>query len=1557
MTASFGAEDPAYLIPDPQAFYATRTVTDQGTISVSSSQASTTLAALQAVFGGSFGWSLNVTIAQTGSLLVDAAGAGAVAYGYVGANGVNGTLKNDGFYSVSATQTAVGASLGTTDQLNNTGVFNVSAQSAIGIKSNTSFGRQQSDTNSGAITVSGVTLATGFEVAGANISLFNSGSITAIASSGISVGVDIVGNVASSGFNAVLNYGTITAQVAVRSVTVGSESVPVTVNNSGVINGLIDFGAGVAGVASQVFNSGAINGDVYLSLAGNDRFDGRAGTLNGTLHLGGGTSFVLLGNDGETVHGGAGSATILGGAGADTIIGGDGSDTITSGGGNDTLTGGLGADTFVISAAAGAVAITDFSGQQGDRIDLSSVSGFYFLPDVQAAAIQSGADTVINLGGGQTLTLDNVLLSSLTAAQFVFGSILVGSGVVTLSAGDAVTLTGYQFATFTAPSGGTLINNGSISLTSSGPFAAIALDASNTTALFRNYGAVTAQGVVGAFGGVQLENYGSISITTLSIATGPTALLINGGSISVTATPNHPGDDTIAYGASPGATGLLQNLAAGTLTVSVPYGSATGVRMALGGEFDNAGVVTVAGGSAIGWSSPLGTGVQLEGADHGLNAAYAVINNSGSINATGTDAVGIQVGRLAQGYPHSSPGAGQYNLINSGTITAATAIHFLAGSGFALGTVAAIDNSGVINGAVLLSEQDDRLVNTGTINGVVDLGTGNDILDSHAGTITGAVTIGTGSSTVSLGAENNLVVIAGGGNHLVDGGGGNNTISYINSGAAVNVTLASQGQAQNTSVSIDTLTHFQNVVGSAHSDNLAGDSGDNILDGGGGGNDVLDGAGGVNTASFASAGKGVAVSLALQGQAQNTGVGLDTLSNFQNLTGSSFRDRLTDDAHDNVLTGGAGADVFILGGGGNDTIADFAHAQGDKIDLSAFSRFASFADILASATQVGADTVINTGSGSLTLKNVAMSSLTAGDFQPGLHINVSYDPSVASAPAGFTAAVDAAVQFFETTFSNDITINIAVGWGEVQGQVLGAGELGASIDNYDTLDFQTVKTELAAADASFAAAAAGIANLGEGPGGNPNFEVATAEEKAWGLSPSAAVDGYVGLSSAAPLTFDPGNRAVVGSYDAIGVLEHEISEVMGRVANAGLPFFDGGPNYAPLDLFRYGAPGVHSYLQGFAYFSPDGSELLKAFNDGSYGGDDGDWARLGTADAFDAFGRPGVIEAIAPVDVSVIQALGYNTMTPPADPGPVGPALPPESLTQVNSDFGNQGQDALLFRNAATGDWGYMSTNPGGGETWHPIGSSSSDYAPLGRGDFNGDGVLDTAFRQTSTGNWGFLTINPSGGESWHQAGSASLAYDAVATGDILGAGSADIVFRNAASGDWGFMSTNGSSQVWHPIGASSASYSVVGYGDFNGDGVFDVAFRNGQTGDWGFMSVPSTGGEVWHPVGSASTAYAAVASADFLGAGQTEIMFRNPTTGDWGFMQANNSGGETWRPIGPTGPGYAVIGNGDFNGDGVQDVAFRNTSTGDWGFMTVLPTGGEVWHGVGSASLAYGTI
>ena len=135
-------------------------------------------------------------------------------------------------------------------------------------------------------------------------------------------------------------------------------------------------------------------------------------------------------------------------------------------------------------------------------------------------------------------------------------------------------------------------------------------------------------------------------------------------------------------------------------------------------------------------------------------------------------------------------------------------------------------------------------------------------------------------------------------------------------------------------------------------------------------------------------------------------------------------------------------------------------------------------------------------------------------------------------------------------FNDPITVNIDVGWGEVAGQSLG-GALGASETNLGVFSYSQVKAALAA-DATSADDATAVASLpGSDPTGGGSFLLATAEAKALGLGTGAAVDGYVGFSSSVNYTFDPNNRAVSGAYDFIGVAEHEISEVMGRIALLG----------------------------------------------------------------------------------------------------------------------------------------------------------------------------------------------------------------------------------------------------------------------------------------------------------------------------------------------------------------------------------------------------------------------
>jgi Ca2+-binding RTX toxin-like protein len=101
--------------------------------------------------------------------------------------------------------------------------------------------------------------------------------------------------------------------------------------------------------------------------------------------------------------------------GKDIIDGRKGNDVIGGGGGNDRLTGGAGSDTFNFSTGNDKDVITDFDADGGvgaqDFIDAT------YPGDL--AITQSGKNTVINFGDGDTLTLLGVKASQIDATDFV----------------------------------------------------------------------------------------------------------------------------------------------------------------------------------------------------------------------------------------------------------------------------------------------------------------------------------------------------------------------------------------------------------------------------------------------------------------------------------------------------------------------------------------------------------------------------------------------------------------------------------------------------------------------------------------------------------------------------------------------------------------------------------------------------------------------------------------------------------------------------------------------------------------------------------------------------------------------------------------------------------------------------------------------------------------------------------------------------------------------------------------------------------------------------------
>jgi len=135
------------------------------------------------------------------------------------------------------------------------------------------------------------------------------------------------------------------------------------------------------------------------------------------------------------------------------------------------------------------------------------------------------------------------------------------------------------------------------------------------------------------------------------------------------------------------------------------------------------------------------------------------------------------------------------------------------------------------------------------------------------------------------GTDNSDIIFARGGNDVVSGFGGDDEIHG--------------GDGQDL------------LAGNGGNDELHGDDGNDLIRGGPG-NDVIDGSDGFDRFSdFSTATTGITISLLIAGP-QDTGNGIDTFIGIEALSGTPFDDHLTGD--DNV-------NVFLVVGGGNDTVS------------------------------------------------------------------------------------------------------------------------------------------------------------------------------------------------------------------------------------------------------------------------------------------------------------------------------------------------------------------------------------------------------------------------------------------------------------------------------------------------------------------------------------------------------------------------------------------------------------------------------------------------------------
>src|SRR6266851_5269041 len=228
-----------------------------------------------------------------------------------------------------------------------------------------------------------------------------------------------------------------------------------------------------------------------------------------------------------------------------------------------------------------------------------------------------------------------------------------------------------------------------------------------------------------------------------------------------------------------------------------------------------------------------------------------------------------------------------------------------------------------------------------------------------------------------------------------------------------------------------------------------------------------------------------------------------------------------------------------------------------------------------------------------------------------MNVNVTYDANtLATAPSDFFTAVNYVVSLFDTTFINNASINIEVGYGDFpyDGTQL-TSYLGESQQNNIVSASYSQVTQALVNDS-----ASGASTLPSSSPISGRLQVGSAQEKALGLiGTNGTLDGWVGIASDAELQQLDGNSwsfsatatPAANQYYLVGVIDHEFTEVMGRDS-----YLDTRGEYGVLDLYRYAAPGVRRTGTGDpAYFSIDnGSTNLDSFNDPRVAA--GDLARL-----------------------------------------------------------------------------------------------------------------------------------------------------------------------------------------------------------------------------------------------------------------------------------------------------------------------------------------------------------
>jgi hypothetical protein len=493
-----------------------------------------------------------------------------------------------------------------------------------------------------------------------------------------------------------------------------------------------------------------------------------------------------------------------------------------------------------------------------------------------------------------------------------------------------------------------------------------------------------------------------------------------------------------------------------------------------------------------------------------------------------------------------------------------------------------------------------------------------------------------------------------------------------------------------------------------------------------------------------------------------------------------------------------------------------------------------------------------------------------------------------------------AINIFDSTFTDNISVVFNVGFGSYQGVTLNNQTISEADVNSNAVFFLTYsqlrQDLLTFGQPGFFNAA----NLPAGTSlnGKTNFYVSSSVGAIFGLFTND-VDGFVGIGTG----FTPG-------AERVSAFLHEMGHALGRV-----PENIGGA-FSALDLVRFVSQGNRLFDGSNpnhtpAYFSLDGGATVI-----THWGTESDVSDFQNGNVFanDPFNENvGDLGQLTNADILVTEALGFKT-APPGNPPP-----PPGTTAD------------MVLRHGADGLYEIYDIGGNSLLAAYQLGQVGTDWRFVTLAGFFGNDTTDMLLRNANTG--GFEVYDVSNNNITRAAflGNVGLDWQVMGFGNFSSFGETDMILRNAKNGGVEVYDIRNNQIIGaNFMGAVGLDWQVAGFGNFSSRGTSDMILRNVNNGGLEVYDINSnqiTGAAF---MGAVGLDWKVLAFGNFSGSpGETDMIMRNTNSAGMEIYDISNNQVTSAFFMGSVGLDWQFAGVAPIHSPGASDLVLRNVNTG----------------------------